>query len=139
MLKNFIIRLIGCDTVAVRSFNVAQSVVVLAALALHILGVTVAFPGVYPGQFPLLFISTSITLVFGLLSFCKFHVMRARMFGAVSLLMGVITNVGIAGYAYNDFPPFDTLLISAPLLAIWYLLAFMFIFEVEGYDVSAMD
>lgn len=137
MIKLLLERIVGCDTVSVRSFNIAQSLIILATAIMVASGINTSLPSSLVHLGDLLITGSILSVIFGVASFASSKVMRSRICGAISLLFGIILNTIISAGAFLNFPPFDTLIVSSPLLAIWYFIAFLFIFEVEGYNASA--
>lgn len=136
-MNEFLLRVVGCDTVSVRSFNIAQCAIILVAATFYFFGLPVTVPSIIDPVFPIVAASSFFGVFTGVMSFIlsKKNIMKSRIVGAISLIFGVIINAILAGSAYVNFPPFDTLMITAPLLIAWYSLAILYIFEVEGYDI----
>lgn len=135
-MKDILTKIVGCDTVSVRTFNIAQSFIILVTTFLLFVGYPVSIPLKLEEVAPLISISAMFAVATGVASFvlCERDIMKSRILGAISLIFGVIINTILGGNAYTNFPPFDALIVTTPLLVIWYSLAILFIFEVEGYD-----
>lgn len=133
-IKSFLQSVIGRNTTPVRAFCVMQSIVAVFAILADKFRWFVIDNDILVQHSGVVVLFAGVSALFGVLSFMNFHTMRHRMFGGISLIMGVIVNIMLIGYSLKLSPPLSLYAFTSPLIALWYLVAFLFIFEVEGYD-----
>lgn len=136
-MKNKTLRQItGCNTIPVQTFCWVDALIVTLAFCFtfisgHVENFSFFLKGTNSSDFQIVNICAGLVLVFGTAAFLTSEKKpeKSRLFAGSALLWGALTRLFAAGYLLKEYPPFEFSIISSFLIAVWYVLAWLFLLE----------
>lgn len=83
--------------------------------------------------FPVINTGSALILFFAFLAFKVETSHRKQLFKATSLIIGSMLQAILGSFYISNYPPFEPMLIVCCMLSIWFIGAFLYVFEIEGW------